>query len=243
MRIGVTSDVIFSQNESFRQREGHFAQRTLMNCLLANNITPVIFPVGKPNMAAELLETVDGVILTGGPDVLPKYYGEEPIAAIGRTFEARDEFEMALVKQAVRMHKPIFAICRGLQVVNVALGGTLYQDIDTQFKTENGSPILQHSQKAIGYSPVHHISINENSELAKVFGKRAFVNSFHHEAAKDVAPGLHVVAKADDGMIEALENDDLSIQCIQWHPENMWDHYEDENDLFIDFFNRVHHHE
>lgn len=241
MRIGVTSDIIFSQDEPFRQREGHFAQRTLMNCLLDNNITPVIFPVGKPNMAAELLETVDGVIFTGGPDVLPKYYGEEPIAQIGRTFETRDEFELALVKQAIRMHKPILAICRGLQIVNVAMGGTLYQDIGAQFTPQNGLPQLQHEQKAIGYSPVHHISIDDDSLLAKTFGTRAFVNSFHHEAAKDIAEGLHVVARADDGMIEGLENDDKSIQCVQWHPENMWDQYDEENQLFVDFFNRVHH--
>ncbi|MFC7280757.1 gamma-glutamyl-gamma-aminobutyrate hydrolase family protein [Apilactobacillus apinorum] len=240
MRIGVTSDIIFSQNEPFRQREGHFAQRTLMNCLLANDITPVIFPVGKPHMAHDLLETVDGLIMTGGPDVLPKYYGEEPIAQIGRTYENRDEFELALVQQAIAMKKPILAICRGLQIVNVAMGGTLYQDLGAQFKPENGSPLLQHEQKTIGYSPVHHITIDENSELAKTFGTRAFVNSFHHEAAKDVAEGLHVVARADDGTIEAMENDDLTIQCIQWHPENMWDHYEDENQLFVDFFNRVH---
>ncbi|MCT6822935.1 MAG: gamma-glutamyl-gamma-aminobutyrate hydrolase family protein [Apilactobacillus sp.] len=240
MRIGVTSDIIFSQDEPFRQREGHFAQRTLMNCLLANDITPVIFPVGKPHMAHDLLETVDGLIMTGGPDVLPKYYGEEPIEQIGRTFETRDEFELALVQQAIAMKKPILAICRGLQIVNVAMGGTLYQDLSSQFKPTNGSPLLQHEQKAIGYSPVHHITIDEKSELAKTFGTRAFVNSFHHEAAKDVADGLHVVARADDGTIEAMENDDLTIQCIQWHPENMWDHYEDENQLFVDFFNRVH---
>jgi putative glutamine amidotransferase len=240
MRIGVTADIILNQNTSFRQREGHFVQRTLMNCLLANNITPVVFPVGKPNMAAELLETVDGLILTGGPDVLPQYYGEEAIAAIGTTFAPRDDFEMALVKQAVQMHKPILAICRGLQVVNVALGGTLYQDIDTQFSPLAGKVLLQHSQKAIGYSPVHHISIDTNSQLAHTFGDNAFVNSFHHEAAKDVAPSLHVVATAEDGMIEGLENDDASIQCVQWHPENMWDHYEDENQLFVDFFNRIH---
>lgn len=240
MRIGVTSDIIFSQDEPFRQREGHFAQRTLMNCLLANDITPVIFPVGKPHMAHDLLKTVDGLIMTGGPDVLPKYYGEEPIEQIGRTFETRDEFELALVQQAIAMKKPILAICRGLQIVNVAMGGTLYQDLSSQFKPTNGSPLLQHEQKAIGYSPVHHITIDEKSELAKTFGTRAFVNSFHHEAAKDVADGLHVVARADDGTIEAMENDDLTIQCIQWHPENMWDHYEDENQLFVDFFNRVH---
>ncbi|GAA6113051.1 gamma-glutamyl-gamma-aminobutyrate hydrolase family protein [Apilactobacillus apinorum] len=240
MRIGVTSDIIFSQDEPFRQREGHFAQRTLMNCLLANDITPVIFPVGKPHMAHDLLETVDGLIMTGGPDVLPKYYGEEPIEQIGRTFETRDEFELALVQQAIAMKKPILAICRGLQIVNVAMGGTLYQDLSSQFKPTNVSPLLQHEQKAIGYSPVHHITIDEKSELAKTFGTRAFVNSFHHEAAKDVADGLHVVARADDGTIEAMENDDLTIQCIQWHPENMWDHYEDENQLFVDFFNRVH---
>ncbi|WP_105956700.1 gamma-glutamyl-gamma-aminobutyrate hydrolase family protein [Apilactobacillus quenuiae] len=240
MRIGVTADIILSQNQTFRQREGHFAQRTLMNCLLANNITPVILPVAKPEMAADLLETVDGVILTGGPDVLPAFYGEEPIKEIGTTYEPRDQFELALVKQAVQMKKPILAICRGLQIVNVALGGTLYQDIDTQFTPKDNMRILQHSQKAIGYAPIHHINIDNDSSLEKTFGKRAFVNSFHHEAAKDVAPSLKVVARADDGMIEGLENDDKSIQCVQWHPENMWDHYKDENQLFIDFFNRIH---
>ncbi|UQS84896.1 gamma-glutamyl-gamma-aminobutyrate hydrolase family protein [Apilactobacillus apisilvae] len=240
MRIGVTADIILSQNQTFRQREGHFAQRTLMSCLLANNITPIVFPVAKPEMAADLLETVDGVILTGGPDVLPKYYGEEPIKEIGATYEPRDEFELALVKKAVQMHKPILAICRGLQIVNVALGGNLYQDIDTQFKPKDGMHMLQHSQRAIGYAPIHHINIDKNSALANTFGSRAFVNSFHHEAAKDPAPGLNIVARSDDGMIEGLENEYKTIQCVQWHPENMWDEYEEENQLFVDFFNRIH---
>ncbi|MHA8137630.1 gamma-glutamyl-gamma-aminobutyrate hydrolase family protein [Lactobacillaceae bacterium Scapto_B20] len=238
MRIGITADVNMVDNTSFRLTRAHIAQRTLVNALMANDVVPVIFPVAKPEMAKELLETVDGVILTGGPDVSPVFYNEEPINATGISYLPRDDFELQLVKDAVTMHKPLLGICRGLQVINVALGGTLYQDLPTQFKT-NDQPLLQHTQKAKVFVPTHHINVSENSHIFKSVGNRPFVNSIHHQAAKRPAPGLHVTATAPDGVIEGLENKDGSVQCVQWHPENIWKHMPEENQIFVDFIERA----
>ncbi|MCK8624913.1 gamma-glutamyl-gamma-aminobutyrate hydrolase family protein [Apilactobacillus sp. M161] len=238
MKIGITGSINFNNNESFRTRESQFAQRTLIKCLLSNNVTPIIFPIAKPEMAKELAESVDGIIFTGGADVLPKYYHEDPIEKIGLTYEPRDEFEIALLKVAKELHKPILGICRGMQIINVALGGSLYQDLNLQYKPAN-KELLHHSQSTIGYSPVHYVNVKKDSALIKVMGEHPFVNSFHHEAVKDVAKELHITATANDGVIEGLENHDASIQCVQWHPENMWDHYADEAKLFKTFFKRV----
>lgn len=238
MKVGITGSINFNSNESFRTRESQFAQRTLLKCLLSNNVTPVIFPIAKPSMAQELAESVDGIIFTGGADVLPKYYEEDPIEQIGLTYEPRDEFEIALLKAGKTLHKPILGICRGMQIINVALGGSLYQDLNAQYDPKE-SQLLHHSQTTIGYSPVHYVNVDKKSALFNTMGAKPFVNSFHHEAVKDVAKELKIIAKANDGVIEGLENQDASIQCVQWHPENMWDHYTDEAELFKTFFKRV----
>ncbi|MBW1605083.1 gamma-glutamyl-gamma-aminobutyrate hydrolase family protein [Lactobacillus sp. Sy-1] len=238
MRIGITADVNMGQSDTFRMTRAHIAQRTLVNALIHNGITPIVFPVAKPEMAAELLEAVDGVIFTGGPDVAPIFYDEEPTVNTGISYLPRDYFELQLVKDAVKMHKPILAICRGLQVVNVALGGTLYQDLNSQFKATE-QPLIQHTQRAKVFMPTHHVAVDKDSAMGKSVGVHPLVNSIHHQAAKKVAPLLHVTATAPDGVIEGLENADTSIQCVQWHPENIWKHMPEENQLFVDFFERA----
>ncbi|UQS87344.1 gamma-glutamyl-gamma-aminobutyrate hydrolase family protein [Nicoliella spurrieriana] len=239
MRIGITADVNMTQNTSFRLTRAHIAQRTLVNALVANDIVPVVFPVVKPAMAKELLETVDGIIMTGGPDVAPVFYNEEPTANTGMSYLPRDYFELQLVKDAVAMHKPILAICRGLQMVNVALGGTLFQDLNSQFHPTGSQPLIQHTQQAKVFMPTHHINVAADSQMGQSVGTHPLVNSIHHQAAKQVAPSLHVTATAPDGVIEGLENDDASIQCVQWHPENIWKHMPEENQLLVDFFTRA----
>ncbi|PYQ73756.1 MAG: hypothetical protein DMG04_12675 [Acidobacteria bacterium] len=172
------------------------------------------------------LEGLDGLILTGGDDVGPARYGE---AAHPKTVEAepaRDEFEIALVNGARAQQLPLFAICRGIQVLNVACGGTLVQDIPTQI---NGA--LNHSLTVPPNSPyslAHEVWVEKDSILSKLMGDRLTadtceVNSRHHQAVKDVAKGFRVAATAPDGVIEAIE-DPAARFClgVQWHPENFW---------------------
>jgi putative glutamine amidotransferase len=175
----------------------------------------------------EALRGAGGLLLTGGDDVSPSRYGETSHAATVDGAPERDEFEIALVQEARRIGMPILAICRGIQVLNVACGGTLVQDIPTQ--VENA---LDHSFKVPAHKPfdyAHDVWVDDNSLLAKLMAERlngsdsCAVNSRHHQAVKTAAPGFRVVATAPDGIIEAIEDPSARFCLgVQWHPENFW---------------------
>jgi len=169
-----------------------------------------------------LLNDLDGLVLSGGGDVDPALFGEAPLPAYSPAEEGRDAAEIALVHAALLSKTPVLAICRGIQVLNVAAGGTLVQDIPTQV-----SHSLAHRIDKPKDFPAHQVAVSPGSTLAALLGTdgahpHVVVNSRHHQAVKAVAPGFHVTAKATDGVIEALESDDRSAFCVgvQWHPEN-----------------------
>jgi len=176
---------------------------------------------------AEALRGAGGLLLTGGDDVAPSRYGETGHTATVEGAPERDEFEIALVQEARRIGMPIFAICRGVQVLNVACGGTLVQDIPSQ--VENA---LDHAFKVPPHKPfdyAHDVWVDDNSLLAKLMAERlngsdsCAVNSRHHQAVKTAAPGFRVVATAPDGIIEAIEDPSARFCLgVQWHPENFW---------------------
>jgi len=193
----------------------------------------VIHAGGEPRVvdatmtAAAALEGVDGLMLTGGDDVAPTRYGEAAHPAVVAADPARDEFELALVHEARARHLPIFAICRGVQVLNVACGGSLVQDIPAQV-----TGALPHSLDVPphqSYDLAHEIWMDRDTLLAKLMRERlndvdsCEVNSRHHQAVKQVAAGFQVTATAPDGVIEAIE-DPRERFClgVQWHPENFW---------------------
>lgn len=187
------------------------------------------------NQHDSLRESINGLILSGGGDVAISYFGGEPSPAIGDPSPQRDSLELALVKLAMQTDLPVFGICRGIQVLNVALGGTLVTDIPTQFKTS-----INHSTPAsLGRQFLaHEVEVEKKSQLAQTLGSlRVKVNSFHHQAIKELAPGLKVTARATDGLIEAVEYQ-ASIKPVfgvQWHPENLQSMPEHKA-LFLDFF-------
>jgi putative glutamine amidotransferase len=173
------------------------------------------------------LEGISGLMLTGGEDIAPSRYGEPAHESVVDIDERRDEFELALIAEARRRDLPIFAICRGIQVLNVACGGTLVQDIPSQVPGA-----LEHSLKVPPHEPyslAHEMWLDKDTLLAKLMRERLSdadsceVNSRHHQAIKAVAPGFQVSATAPDGVIEAIE-DPSSRFClgVQWHPENFW---------------------
>ena len=182
----------------------------------------------EPSAGAQVaLAGIDGLLLTGGDDVAPARYGETPHPTIVEVEPERDEFELKLVAEARARDLPIFAICRGVQVLNVAYGGTLVQDIPSQVPGA-----LAHSLDVPpneSYSLAHEVWLDKDTLLAKLMGERLSdtdaceVNSRHHQAVKQVAPGLVVSATAPDGVIEAIE-DPAARFClgVQWHPENFW---------------------
>jgi putative glutamine amidotransferase len=184
--------------------------------------------VVDPSMEPDgVIDGIDGLLLSGGEDVDPALYGEQPHATVVGVDSERDHFEIALIKAARGRNLPIFAICRGLQILNVACGGTLVQDIATEI-----AGALDHSWKVPPHKPydlAHEVWLDKDTLLARLMRERLSdtdsceTNSRHHQAVKQVAPGFHVSATAPDGVIEAIE-DPAARFClgVQWHPENFW---------------------
>lgn len=162
------------------------------------------------------MASIDALVLAGGQDVTPDYYGEEPIPAIGEIDRYRDAFEFALFAEAVRAGKPVFGICRGAQVINVGLGGTLYQDLATQYAQLR----VKHDQYPTKWStPTHRLVWQRDNWLTPSVAPDALVNSFHHQAVKTLAPSLTLDATSSDGVIEAFSDETRHIYAVQWHPE------------------------
>ena len=173
---------------------------------------PVIFPtVADSALAAALVRKVDGVIFSGGPDLDPSHYGETFWNETVEVDTLRDASDLLLMRAALALKKPIMGICRGEQLLNVVLGGSLYQDIPTQVDT-----LIQH-----GGGARHRIGVEKGSVLYQLFGQDSLtVNSFHHQAVKKVAPGIRVTAHAPNGIVEAYEYGDRII-AFQFHPEGL----------------------
>jgi putative glutamine amidotransferase len=177
----------------------------------AGGVPVVIPPFTSDEQIDALLGRVDGICLAGGPDLHPSLYGEEPHPNLGPTEPALDGCELALARMALRRHIPLLCICRGLQALNVARGGTLIQDLPG------------HRQEEPGRVPTHAVRIEPGSLLAEVLGTTEVqVNSFHHQAVDRLGDGLRAVAWSDDGLIEGIEATDRDFALgVQWHAEGL----------------------
>ena len=199
----------------------------------AGGVPVVLPPVGEARTAEAVIGGLDGLLLSGGSDLHPGYYGEKPLPELGVTIPERDAFEMALLERALRRKIPILGICRGMQVLNVALGGTLYQDLPSQM---DHMVLLGHRQETPKWQPTHEVEVDGGSKVAKILGTDELkVNSYHHQAIKDLAFGLVAVACAPDGVIEAVESSDLAkrwMMGVQWHAEAMRDAGPEHRKLF-----------
>lgn len=233
--IGISADIFTGETKKINQILMDFVPRPLVDAVIYAGGIPVGLPYVPKEQINGLLTHLDGVIVPGGPDIDPTFMGEEPIPQLGATNRDRDIFEIALIRTAVAKKIPILGICRGMQMINVSLGGSVYQDLNSQFSGK----VLKHKQDAPGDQPTHFVAVDRDSKLFKTIGDNVFVNSRHHQAIKDVAEGLKVVATAPDGVIEGVENFDASIQGVQWHPENMWPKYDEQRTLFKNFVARI----
>ena len=172
---------------------------------------PVVLPIiDDPALAETLLAKVDGIVFSGGPDLDPAEYGEEVLNETVSIDAVRDRSDLLLARAALASGKPVLAICRGEQLMNVVLGGSLYQDLPAQVEG-----VLPHSDTT------HMIGVEKGSVLFDLFGLDSLmVNTFHHQAVKDVAPGSRVTARSSDGVVEAYEN--ANVLAVQFHPERMF---------------------
>ena len=178
---------------------------------------PIMLPLTSEKATIDqLLDTVDGIIMTGGHDVSPDIYGEEKLEDLVVCNEARDSMEKELLKQALEKDIPILGICRGIQFINAFLGGTLYQDLGKQHPSET-----EHHQKPPYDVPVHKVKLISDSKLYGLLRKDVIgVNSYHHQAVKEVAGTLKVMAISEDGLVEAVELPEKRfVWAVQWHPE------------------------
>lgn len=178
---------------------------------------PVILPLAADGAdIAQLADLCDGFLFTGGQDVAPQLYGEATRPTCGELCHARDTLERELLRQALERDKPILGICRGLQFLNVALGGTLYQDLPTEHPSE-----IEHSMKPPYDQAAHMVRILPDTPLAALLQKPELgVNSYHHQAIKNLTPGLVEMARSTDDLIEAVYLPGKTfVWAVQWHPE------------------------
>lgn len=196
-----------------------------MDGLMEAGGLPLIFPFSTDGEDLKrLTRACDGLLLTGGDDVSPALYREEPLEGLLACCEKRDRLEAVVLAEALELGKPVLGICRGLQFINVFLGGTLYQDLPSQRPSA-----VTHRQKAPYDVPAHEVSVRRDSPLfACLQTGRLPVNSCHHQAIRTLAPGLEAMATAPDGLIEALTLPGHPfLWAVQWHPE--FSHKTDEN--------------
>lgn len=202
-----------------------FLVRAYMQVLLKAGAVPVLLSPDMDTCAmTHCLNKLDGLMLAGGGDVVPSHFQEEAIPELGETTPERDALELSLLPMAMERQMPVLGICRGVQVMNVALGGNLYQDLPAQYQHET-MPLLPHRQTEAYEKPTHTVMINPSSLLHQLVGETEIaVNSMHHQAVKRIAPLLQPVATAPDGVIEALEHPALPFFLgVQWHPERLED--------------------
>jgi putative glutamine amidotransferase len=180
---------------------------------------PLVLPSVEPDTAAAYLARIDGLLLTGGDDVDPSCYGRDPHPELGEVDPARDRFEVALVRGARAAGTPVLGICRGIQLLNAAFGGTLVQDVPSEV-----TGAIQHQQRTVTMGEYGHaLAAVPGTRFARIAGAESFrVNSYHHQAVDRVADGLVVTARSPDGIVEGLEDPAHPfLEAVQWHPERL----------------------
>ena len=213
-----------------------FTGSTNVRAIQMNGGVPVLIPAA---MAAEDVEAAvsfcDGILIPGGDDVTPWYYDEEPLPVIGTFRPEIDDAWLKVGRYALENKIPMLGICKGHQTLNVLMGGSLYQDLSLQ-----GGELIQHLQRFNRTYLTHHVEVVEGTRLAGLFGAgKLKTNSMHHQAVKKLGKGLKISARACDGTVEGIEDEEGLIMGVQWHPEDLVDSAPVMNRLFADLVERA----
>ena len=230
--IGISSSIIVDDLGSFAGYKRAYVNKDYVDAVVRAGGVPLIIPfTTNKEVIISQAQLIDGLILSGGHDINPYNYGQEPSQKIGEIFPERDIYEMILLEESKKRDIPILGICRGFQLINVAAGGTLYQDLSLI-----PGNILKHNQVSNPTLKTHKIEIKKNSFISSIFGKETMVNSFHHQAIDKVANDFIVVARASDGVVEAIEHKTYKfLVAVQWHPEMLAVNCEKARELFSKF--------
>lgn len=195
--------------------------------------TSILLPSTRNDSCiVDYIKLIDGLLLAGGVDVDPLYFGEEPKPLMGKIDIDRDYLEIHLIPEALKVNLPVLGICRGIQILNVAMGGSIYQDISM-----SGKSILKHRQDAPGLYATHTIDVLSKSQLIRILSNSKIrTNSFHHQAVREAAPGFIISAVARDGIIEGIESINHNfVVGVQFHPEQMWQDNPPITNLFLEY--------
>jgi putative glutamine amidotransferase len=212
--IGITAS-------DYQDKAYYMTKSAYIHAIVLSGGIPILLPYTSDfEQCKDIVCKLDGLMLPGGVDVSPLIYREEPLPQVTMSIQTLDLYEIELIKEARKQQKPILAICRGMQILNVALGGTLYQDIHVQ----KAASLCHNQSLNIRSEKTHSVSLLPNRTLLQIYGQeKILVNSYHHQAVKDLAPALIASAYSSDQILEACESSDGNIIAVQWHPEALVD--------------------
>lgn len=199
------------------EKESYWMLPGYMKVLEKCGALPIMLPLTTdPSDLDELAKHIDGILFTGGHDVGPHVYGEEAGKKCGVACTPRDEMEGYLLDKALKEDIPVFGICRGIQFMNAHLGGSLYQDLPTEYPSDT-----EHHMERPYDRPIHTVEVLEGTKLAEIIGAGEYaVNSYHHQAVKELGRGIQIMARSEDGLVEAISVDGAGFaMAVQWHPE------------------------
>lgn len=227
--IGLSSHLVINDSKPLEGSKQLRLSYEYIESVIDAGATPLILPnTDNLSIIDSQIDIIDGLILTGGYDINPLKFNDEPREKLGYVCNERDEYEFYLLEKARENNIPVFGICRGVQVINVFNGGTLYQDI-----SYIDGAYIKHEQDCEPSFPSHSIFIAKDSVIHEILGDMYLVNSYHHLAIKDLAPNFKVTALSKDGVIEAIESTtDEFVIGVQWHPELLTKNHEEMLNLF-----------
>ena len=219
--IGITSDTSFlERTDEYRGLEINYSQKVFSDAIFQAGGIPYMIPMNAGEYVEDVMSVIDGLILIGGHDVSPLVYKQEPRKKIGTIKPDRDTNDAVLFQGAVEKGIPVLGVCRGLQLINALLGGSLHQDL-----SEYEGISIQHDQKAKPEYMTHSISVDQDSYTSRLVDDQSLVNSIHHQIVNELAPGLKASVWSQDKVIEAFEStEDIPLIIgVQWHPEVLFE--------------------
>lgn len=228
-KIGIVTTISVDQNPATFKTDKICVSSDYTEAIEKVNGLPLLIPVVSSDDSLDAyIDICDGFLFSGGIDINPLCYNKDPHRKLGIVNSKLDEFQLKLMKKVLTSQKPFLAICRGLQILNVACGGTLYQDLD-----ELPSDTIQHEQSGERYNAIHKVNFEKDSILYDLFGSETYVNSFHHQSVNELGNNLIIVGKSPDGVVEAIQVKNYKLGLgVQWHPEMMFSHFDSMRPLF-----------